>query len=79
MQAATIKESKIDKAAAQKIVPDGSKKPPQINQDLTNKVFSNIEQMSGQAKGSQIKDKSEPAISSSENKGSKEEQYKVKN
>jgi len=55
MQASTVKESNADQVANTKILPDQGKptlKPPAINQDLTNKVFSNIEQMSGQAKAS---------------------------
>jgi len=46
MQASTLKESNLDQVANPKIVPDQAKaplKPPAINQDLTNKVFSNID------------------------------------
>lgn len=81
MQASTVKESNADQVANTKILPDQGKptlKPPAINQDLTNKVFSNIEQMSGQAKASQNKDRNGTS-DKIENKENAEEQYKVKN
>jgi hypothetical protein len=53
MQATSLKESNIDPNLQTKVPGTneiGMQKPPQINKDLTNKVFSNINQMSAQSK-----------------------------
>ena len=57
MQATSLKESNIDPSTKTNVKIDPfvgpveiKQKPPQINQDLTNKVFSNIDQMNAQSK-----------------------------
>ena len=54
MQASSLKESNVDTMAGNKVaVGPGEavkQKPPAINQGLTNKVFSDIDQMNAQSK-----------------------------